>query len=62
MKHHITDGWRSDTGADADSGENDAVGDSALLGRNPPGDKLIGSGIDDGFTGTQQEPNRDEKE
>src|ERR1700732_607811 len=62
MKHHITDRWWCDTGSDADSGENDAVGDAAFLGRNPPRDKLIGCRIDNGFTRAQEESNRNEKE
>src|SRR6184192_2593789 len=49
-QHDEGNKWRSDASADADSGENDAVGHAAFVTGYPARDKLIRCRINDGFT------------
>ncbi len=62
VDHQIGDeGWR-ETGASSDPGENPAIGDSALVDRNPAGEKLIRGRIDDRLACAEEEANCHEKE
>ena len=58
--HYICDQGRSETGTGSDAGENPAIRDATLLSRDPLCHKLIGSGINDGFSGAEQKADCDQ--
>src|ERR1700733_16104455 len=62
MDHQVCDDqWRK-AGPRSSSGEDPAIRDAALRGRNPARDELIGGRIDDGLPGAKKKTNRDEDE
>jgi len=62
VDHQVGDeGWR-ETRTSSHSGEDPAVGDSALLDRNPAGEELIRGRIDDRLACTEEKANSHEKE
>ncbi len=51
-QHNVSDErWRK-SGANADTGEDEAVGESTFRAGDPPRDELIGCGVHDGFSHT----------
>ena len=61
MDHQIRDERWRETGAGSDTGEDPAVGDSALVNRNPAGEKLIRRRIDNRLPRAEKEANRHEQ-
>ena len=62
MQNYIGHQGRSDAGARAHTGEDDAVRQAALLGGNPVGDHPVGGGKEHGFARAQREAHGEQHE
>ena len=62
MDHQIGDERWREAGTGSDPGKNPAIGDSALVNRNPAREKLIRGRIDDRLARAKKEPNCHEQE
>ncbi len=62
VDHQVGDERRREAGTGSDPSEDPAVGDSALVDRNPAREKLIRGRIDDGLARAEKEANRHEQE
>src|SRR5215467_13981716 len=60
MGHQVSDDGRGDAASDADTGKDDAIGNTALIARNPARDELVRRGVNDRFARTQQKPQKDQ--
>ena len=61
VQHEVGDQWRGKAGAGADAGKNPAVGDAALLRRNPARNKLVRCRINYRLPRSQQKADCDKQ-